>query len=304
MAIVPTIGGRSCLHPGEAFRAAQDNATPFDFWQRANSYSCPLGAEPGSAWLLMLRNDLDKLDGNTSHQLKWVDGKRTLTIASLVIVKSSVMNLALAGDKKAACLVEFQDERRILKKFSSINSQYNVRIPAPSTTSGAGLYYTDSIDTSVVWTWQTMLDDIWENLPGAAVGSGPALPYTPDGTPDGWRWIGESAWDALHEVLAKVNCTTAYNPILDTHSYIRLGTTQAGLAASLTSLKNRLMYDYDPGQDNQLANMPATVRVFFQRRELYHGIERDTPDGSNWEMAPAVSKDRATSITGATTGTR
>jgi hypothetical protein len=279
-----------------------EQSTPVDFWQRANSYTCPLGAEPGSAWLLMLRNDLDKLDGNTSHQLKWVDGNRTLTIASLLIVKSSVMNLALAGDKAASCLVEFQDERRILKRFSSINSQYNVRIPAPSTTTGAGLYYTDSIDTSVVWTWQTMLDDIWESLPGASVGDGPALPYTPDGTPEGFRFIGRTAWEALHEVLAKINCTTSYNPILDTHSFIRLGTTQADLAASLTALKKRLMYDYDPGQDYQLANMPATVRVFFQRRELYHGIERDTPDASNWEMAPVVSKDRATSITGATTG--
>ena len=330
MAIVPTIGGRQCLHPGEAFRAAQDNATPFDFWQRANSYTCPLGAEPGSAWLLMLRNDLDKLDGNASHELKWVDGNRTLTIASLLLVKSSVMNLALAGDKKAACLVEFQDERRILKKFSSINAQYNVRIPAPSTTSGVGLYYTDSTDTAAaftgqlgvtlsvlgkslaltfdesdaraVWTWQTMLDDIWENLPGASVGDGPLLPYTPDGIPEGWRFIGENAWYSLHEVLAKINCTTAYDPILDTHSYIRLGTTQAGLAGSLTALKKRLMYDYDPGQDYQLANMPATVRVFFQRRELFHGIERDTPDDSNWEMEPVVAKDRATSITGATTG--
>ena len=300
MAIVPTIGGRQCLHPGEAFRAAQDNATPFDFWQRANSYTCPLGAEPGSAWLLMLRNDLDKLDGNASHELKWVDGKRTLTIPSLAIVKSSTMNLALAANKKAARLVEFQDRRRVLKLFSSINEQYNVRIPAPSTTAGAGLYYTDSINTSVVWTWQTMLDDIWGNLPGAD--TAPTLPYSPDGTPEGFRFIGVSAWEALHEVLTKISCTTAYNPILDSYSFVRLGTTQAGLAASLTALKNRLMYDFDPGQDYQLANMPETVRVFFHRRELYHGIERDTPDASNWEMAPVVSKDRATSITGAESG--
>ncbi len=300
MAIVPTIGGRRCLHPGEAFRAAQDNATPFDFWQRTNSYTCPLGAEPGSAWLLMLRSELDKLDGNASHELKWVDGKRVLTIPSLAIVKSSTMNLALAGDKKAARLVEFQDRRRVLKLFSSINAQYNVRIPAPSTTTGAGLYYTDSINTSVVWTWQTMLDDIWGNLPGAD--TAPTLPYSPDGTPEGFRFIGESAWDALHEVLAKINCTTVYDSINDSYSYIRLGTTQAGLAASLTGLKNRQMYDFDPGQDYQLANMPETVRVFFNRRELYHGIEKDTPDASNWEMAPVVSKDRATSITGVTSG--
>jgi len=301
MAIAPTIGGKNTLHPGEAVQWAEEHRTPLDFWQRANSYSCPLGPEPGSAWLLMLRSELDKLDNNASHELKWVDGKRVLTIPSLAIVKSSTMNLSLAGDNGAARLVEFQDRRRVLKKFSSINTQYNVRIPAPSTTSGAGLYYTDSIDTSVVWTWQTMLDDIWSNLPGAD--SAPTLPYTPDGTPEGFRFIGENAWGALHEVLTKINCTTAYDPIQDSYSYVRLGTTQAGLAASLTSLKNRLMYDYDPGQDYQLANMPETVRVFFHRRELYHGIERDTPDASNWEMEPVVSKDRATGVTGPSSGT-
>ena len=93
MAIVPTIGGRNLLHPGDAFRAVMEQSTPVDFWQRPNSYSCPLGPEPGSAWLLMLRADLDALDGNASHELKWVDGKRVLTIPSLAIVILTVFTM-------------------------------------------------------------------------------------------------------------------------------------------------------------------------------------------------------------------
>ena len=98
MAIVPTISGREVLHAGDAFRAVMEQSTPVDFWQRANSYSCPLGAEPGSAWLLLKRRDLDLLNNNISHSLVWKEGaKAILSIASLLIVKSSVMNMALPG---------------------------------------------------------------------------------------------------------------------------------------------------------------------------------------------------------------
>jgi hypothetical protein len=48
--------------------------------------------------------------------------------------------------------------------------------------------------------------------------------------------------------------------------------------------------------------MPETVRVFFHRKEVNFGIERDVQDSSNWEMAAVVSKDRATGITGAIAG--
>ena len=297
-----TIGGSNVLEPGALVIHARENATPLDAWQRANSYTCPRGPEPGVAWLVMLRSDLDALGKNSFHQLIWDDGTTKLTIPSLAIVRSYSLNIAKAGATDAARLVEFVDKRRQLK-LSSTNTQYNVRIPAPSATSGATLYYTDSRDGGLSrWSWQTMLDDIWGDLPSTA-GTAPTLPYSPNDRPEGFRFIGVSSWEALHVVLGKIDCTTVYNPITDTFSYVRLGTTQSGLAGSVTDLSNRLRYDYDPGDDYQLANMPATVRVFFPRREQLHGIEKDTPDSSNWEMSPTVSKDHTTSITGALSGT-
>lgn len=295
------ISRQPVLHPGELADSTLFLNTPFDFFERANSYTCPLGPKPGSAWILMLRVVQDRLDVNAFHELRWADGTNLLTIPSLSIVKSTTMNIARAGDADAARLVEFRDKRHQLGMFSSIDAQYNVRIPAPSTTSGTGLYYTDSLNSGSTWTWQTLVTNVWASLPSTA-GTAPTLPYTPDDKPEGFRFIGVNAWEALHVVLKKIGCTTAYDPIADTFSYVRLGTTQAGLAASLTGLTNRLMYDYDPGSDFQLGNMPETVRVFFHRREEAHGWERDTPDSSNWEMTPAVSKDRATSITGVLSG--
>lgn len=299
-AITLTIGGRSVVHPGTVFDHGVEQLTPLEFWGRANSYSCPRGAQPGTAWLMLLRSDLDELDKDTFHTLRWQDGTRLLSIPSLSIVSSWVVNRAVAGDKKAVHVVELQDRRRQLA-MSVLNDQYNVRIPAPSTTSGAAIYYAESLNVSVAWTWQTMLDDIWGNLPTIA-GTAPTLPYSPDGTPEGWRFIGENAWAALHSVLHKIGCTTAFNPLTGVFSYVRLGTVQAGLASAQTALTNRLMYDYDAGQDYHLGNMPETIRVFFHRRELYHGIEEDTIDSGNWEMSPVVSKDHSTGITGAQAG--
>ena len=289
------------LHPGFSFKQAIREETPRDFWSRANSLSCPIGPDPGTAWFLIERRQLNLLDTNVMHSVEWNDGVNKFeTSATLVMVRAITMNRALAGDKNAARLVEFKD-KRLLMKASSINSQYNVRVPAPSATSGATQYYPESLDTGSLWTWQTMLNDIWDNLPSIA-GTAPTLPYGPDGSPVGWRFIGQSAWDSLHAVLDKVGCTTSYDPIEDVFTYVRLGTAQAGLQKQFDQLRSRLMYDYDPADDLHLGHMPETVRVWFKRRELYHGAEDDTSRTGNWEMEPVVSKDYSTGLSGALSG--
>lgn len=302
MARYATFGGQPLIDPGSLAAKESRRGTPMEFWQRANSYTCPVGPQCGEAWLLLLRRDLDKLQANQWHSLQWVDGDQTLTIPNLIISKSYTQVLALPGEAKAARLVVALDKRRVMQ-MACVDRQYNVRIPAPSATSGTGLYYTDSLDVGSLWTWQTLLDDIWSTFPSNVRGTAPTLPYSPDGTPDGWRLIGVNSWDALHVVLRKIGCTTAFDPIQGTFSYDRLGTNQSGLATSLAAVANRKIYDYDPGAGYFLARAPEIVRVFFPRREQYHGIEEDTPDADNWELSPAVSKDYATGLSGAESGT-
>ena len=296
VAVTVTLGGKKLISPAEIYRYALANRTPTTFWQRANSYRFSRGPKPGHAWVLMNRKDADALDVSEYHELKWKEGKTTIAIPSLSIVKSSTMSIAVAGDEKAPRLIYLEDRRRQLA-MSSINAQYNVRRPAPAATSGTGLYYSDSLDSAALWTWQTLLDNIWDSLP--TDDDAPTLPYTPDGTPEGWRFIGVSAWAALHVILAKVGCTSVYNPLLDVFTYVRLGTVQTGLQTKIDKVEERKLYDFDPETNCHLANMPSIVRVFFARRETYHGIEQDTPDTSNWEMQPAVSKDYVTQYTGA-----
>lgn len=300
---IAQLSGKPLLDPREALKWAERNGTPTDFWGRANSYQCPRGPEPGTAWLLMLRSDLDDLDKNEYHALTWTDGHHDeeISIGDLVIVRGVGINLALPGDPNAAYLVELQDKRRILKR-SHIAKQYNVPIPVPPNcgedTYPEVLYYPDSLDSGERWTWQSMLQDIWDNLPEIA-GDAPSMPWAPDTYPENFRFVGMSAWDALHIALNALSCTTALNPIAGEFLFIRRSSEQSGLAQSLSDLESRRMYDYDPVSDTTLADVPASVVVYYRRRERYRGIEKDTPREDNWESHWWFATEVDTGIDGA-----
>lgn len=287
------------LDPATLYEYAKQYGTPLDFWGRANSYSCPVGKEPGVGWVLLLRKDLDALDKNAFHAFRWVDEKRTLVIPSLMIVRATCMIRALAGDKDAAYLVEVADKRRSFR-FSSINKAYNVRVPAP----GADTYYSESLNSGVAWSWATMIANIWSFLPTTA-GAAPALPSTPAGTPDGFRFHGVTAWDALHVVLDKLNFTTAYDPIADSFSIVELGATQAGLAKSLKFLEDRLLFTADPlgAQAAARANVPENIRVFFRAKTDHYDFSHTLSQENNSDPAREYYSELvATGVTGAEAG--
>ena len=308
MSRVPTFGGKSVVDPGDInlLRAVKENGLPGEFVNRANRFEFSRGFEPGIGWLLMKRQDIDALDFDAFHELKWTDEVHdtTLSLPSMCIARAVCQVLAVPGSNDdAVYLVQVFDKRRVLMR-SSINAQYNVRIPAPPDISPeTEKYYNDSLNGGALWTWQTLFTNMWSNLDATTAGTAPTLPYTPTGAPEDYRFIGVSAWQAIDVFLRSIGCEIVYNPVDDEFSVVRLGTTQSGLSDAMGALftqlaDRRLMYDYDPLEDMHLANMPETVRVFFHRNELYYGIEKDTPDADNWEMTPVHTVDYATGIAG------
>ena len=293
---------KDVIHPAKVKQYADKWGTPQEFWGKANSYTNPLGKEPGNLWLLMRRKDVYEMDATGTYSLTIVDtpNDQTVTAPGFSIVKAYSVVLAEAETDDAVYLVHAQDARGDMA-YTSINEQYNVRHPAPNAFSGATLYYPESLNSGSIWTWQTMISDIWTNLPDSA-GAAPTLPYTPHGTPEGFRFIGVSAWDALHVVLEKINCTTKYEPIGGAITIIRLGETSSTLAQTFVDLKPRLMYDADPLAGFFASSMPETIEVFFRRKDEYYGTESDTPRTGNWEMTPAYSKTVATGVSGAAAG--
>ena len=175
-------------------------------WQRANSYTCPRGKEPGRAYLLIQRAKLGTVDPDSlTHTITFESDLETVTLQKFVIVRALSM-YGLAADPDSPMLVELRDRREIVRR-ETIDKGYNVTHPLPTNGESNGRYYADTLDTGSAWTWQGIVQNIWTELqdPGPA----PSLPYTPTSKPESLRFYGVSAWEALHVVLEQIGCTTA-----------------------------------------------------------------------------------------------
>lgn len=304
-----TIGGKRCRNPQDLYYGMSEDL-PKDFEGRANSVYCPRGSSPGHAFFLLSREDLDSLNKNTFLPAVFEDGRNpSITIQNLLFLKATCMTAGFDQNEKSAIfLAEFVDPRHVLW-MSAIGSdtagegQYNVRygaVPGATTTS---LYYSESLNAGALWTWQTMLDNLWAKLPGTAAGTAPTLPYTPDGSPEGFRFVGVSAWEAINEVLGKISCAIKYDPITGLFSYVKLGTTQSGLSSAISTLNPRLLYSFWPVEANA-ARVPENIRVCFHRYDEHYGTTLDTLRTGSMPMDPIYKVDKASGSSGAIAGTK
>lgn len=302
MSTYPTYDGKPLLDPGVLHRYALEQNLPLDFWGRANSYVCPRGKDPGTAWLLMLRATVNALNYTDFKPLLFRSPQGEVTLGKLRFVRATCMSAGpTTTDTNAAYLLELADKRRWLSMSTAVK-QYNVRCPAPPATSGVSLYHSESLNSGALWTWQTMLNDLWLLLPSSLRGTAPTLPYTPNGTPEGFRFLGVSAWESIHQVLDKIGCTTVYNPATDALSIVRTGVAQSGLSSAVSALTNRKLDDLSPVA-HASAFVPATVRVLFHKVYKHYGSEPLTHRTGNWSQDPIYQEDIATGIAGAVAGT-
>jgi hypothetical protein len=244
-----TISGRRALEPGPLAAAAELHSTPDDFWGRANSITCPLGIEPGSAWILLSRVDGGTLDRNAAHSLSWLHEFGTTTWQGYYLHSQKLINVD--GDGMAAVFTELRDKREVLK-LSAINRRFNVMKPLPFTL-GDGAdrirskYFNDSLNAGSLYTWAQAWAGIWNELPAIA-GAAPALPFDPPGHPKNFAFSGHAWCEAVPQFLAAIGCTIGYDPVADTFSVVRLGAPQTGYAAAITANSARRLFDAKPRQ--------------------------------------------------------
>lgn len=319
MANFPTMAGKPVYDPARL--AANGGNLPKDFIGLANSFDCPSGMEPGGAWLLMLRSDLDALSKAGSldslQKLIWVSDYDKLTVPSLLFHKAVCMSPSQnETDTNALYLTRWVDKRHLMKMATMIptgvndgtntsgSTAYNYRCPDPPATSGATIYYADTLISGVtIWTWQTMLNNLWALLPSNIRGTPPVLPYTPDGTPENFEFLATTPWLAIESILNKIRVVLLYDPQADVFSYARLGTTQGGLTSSFSTLVSRLNMDYWP-IEKTAARIPQFVRVFFQQVEQQDGSEPETQQATgNSRFNQAYYVQVASGVSGAWAGT-
>ena len=221
------------LDPGKL--AQQPSVNP-DFIGLANSYRCPRGMHPGEAWLLLLGSDVATI-GNNPVQLGAVSPAGGLSFSGwLFLHKANCMSPGgIANDPNAAFLCQFFDCRHILRMAATVGigdsttnaNTYNVRLPEPSdpTTLPTPPFFPNTTNSGAAWTWQTMLQDLWNQIASipfqTSYSTAPSIPYTPNGVPENFRFIGMSVWDAIAIVLDRLDCELIYAPDADSFMLAR-----------------------------------------------------------------------------------
>ena len=133
-----------------------------------------------------------------------------------------------------------------------------------------------------------MLQDLWTQM-STFLGAWPGLPAgaSLSGTPEGFWFTGVSAWTALNDVLDYLGLKVVCNPTLTSpYSIVVDAADDATYAALLTRYLTNLEDDLE-WIDVGAGRVPATVKVFFRRRNSVYGTEetvrRDSPQ---WNMTP------------------
>ncbi len=289
-----SLDGKICVH-----------ADPSDVYYpyvagKANSFTLIAGPHCGRGWVLMLQRDAKPIvEGQTFHTLKFKNEKESLSIGGLVVVRAERVTTGGAASPTSLYLIEVADKRYLLERWSGLIAKaYNLRRFIPPYDGGfasTGRFFTDSLNEGALWTWQTLLTDIWDDMAsGIAAGTAPTLPYTPHTNPDSFAFPGINRWDALRTVLAKLCCAITFDPVAGTFGYQKLGTTQSGLSAAETKYRAQLKHDWEPLQ-SPATRSPAKIETIFPRFQTFDDLE--------WENAFVHSDSEDTSVTGAVAGT-
>ncbi len=292
------IDGYNVLHPRSMAEAAAEQGLPDDFWGRANSVDIPIGFEPGVAYLLVPRATANALDYDGYHIIKWTMKRDAVVLPRNTEFKQWTITdakiVGIDGDLNAAYFLTLKDLRLRMQKSPVIDKAYNVSTPSEYGTVVESRNWIESWlnGGTVLWTWQGMLEDVWDDLPGDA-GPCPTLPWTPIHNPDSWRFHGITAWQAVRMIFDA--CQSTIKPTSDGTAFaaVDLGTAQSSMVFS--SLSTRIMRDEKP-IETVAADIPETIVLTFPTRAQ----TKDCVEGQALEPVYKVSV--ATGISGAVAG--
>jgi hypothetical protein len=264
---------------------------------KANSLAVPQGPEPARGWILVRRGDLDNLNLNARCSLTMtvVDEAKgindTRIWQNLIIAREPqvVIPSFTANDEDGVCLVELTDVRHLLKNptfGAAINSSYNVRSLAVGAT-----WDTSTLNVGVPWTWAGMVADLWGNV-SATLGAAPALPFSPDGTPEGWIFRGATAWESLTAVLWRIGCAVRADLTLSAgkqFTIVQIGAADKVASATLAAAEqqDRLIHDAE-FQTVDMGTVPRGVRVFFHKQS---NANQSIIASHQWQTTPLYSVD-------------
>ncbi len=245
----------------------------------SNHFTNRIGVTPGTGEIILLRSQLDKIAINEARTLLVYDGDNNQReFPNIHIVRADCITPSIPGHPDAAYRVVVADRRRMWSLIPC-DRGYNVRATA------GGSYEATTTDSGTPWTWSGMLGDIWDLL---NEGSLPALPTTPQGTPDGFAFYGQSCAQALGNVLDRLGWSLAWLPGDDTWQFVELGAADSSFDSLATEMMQYRIDDDEP-IDPGIGRYPGNVRVVFTNQPVVTGGK--SPYTTIDVVAPAPNQD-------------
>lgn len=261
------------------------------FEGRANSYRCPLGPDPGQAFLLMLRSNLNELTPTSFKTLTLGVGSEQVEIPDLCLYEARRIVPGKSHDSNALYLLELRDKRFLLQRTGIINKRYNVR----EWEDVEDVYREGTIndETEDPWTWGEIFEDLWDEMDADLAGAYEFEGLDPelDSTPENLFYENISAWDALSDAVRRCGCELKLDPTTGTVSIIQMGiyesseaptwfdaggtydASDSGWGAVNGSRTPRQPGDFLTGDDETLFapwRIPKKVRVVFPSNYPHH----------------------------------
>ncbi len=278
-----TFGNQPCEDPRPVYEYCRDHNLPTDWFGSANTFATGVGPTPGSAGLLMRYDALQRLNREALNDLTFTDDKgQSVTIKDLVFVRAASITPSYKAAPDSCFLLDVRDARHLAgNEFYSnpVNTMYNVL--APTASGQPQNYFAGSLNAGSPWTWQAMLNDLWNNwIKIDALGPAPTLPQAalPSSNPTELIFSGIPSWSVYNSILVRLGCGLVLDPFKSkSPSIVQLGAADAKATQAMALLANQRRLDDYPVESNQ-AKVASAVRVFFPRlTEQLYGAQETLP---------------------------
>jgi hypothetical protein len=269
-----------------AMGMTQAELSPYKFWEKANSFTMPRGKHPSVGYLLMLHRDIEELKvglNEFDYYIQFYDSyKGGVTINNLAIARmDAVTGMNVKNVAEVMYLVQLVDARAIAH-YSAVDKVYNVRSYQYLNTSDQPDYYGFSLNGGSVWTWQQIVEDLWNELP-SPMGSPIFDVSWPTHTPENYQFRGMNAWDAINYILDTTG-HTVYPNLLGQYTIAPKGKNQ-NIQQFEQVLRNEgytkdMSWDYP---DRKMAlGIPEKVTVYFHT--AYHAFQNVVGTDPNFRV--------------------
>lgn len=300
----PTINGKPCMLPTEAMEFCQEHGLPAGDLDKCNSLHVPVGMEAGHGFFVTLPTV--EIPTNSWMDVAWVHEDpadatkpKTTTWKKYCLLRRYSIGADNSGNAPTVC--EIADKRHVLK-MSFVTKDYNIRrnFPYAQSPVATASFYSASLNGSSRWTWQQVLQDLWNALPSVA-GTCPTLAWSPTEPPENYNVHG-SAWDAIGKLLDQCQSVLVLDPVTDTFTIARIGEEQSGLTSAISNVKK--LYIANPKADCNLATIPEKIVYVAKKQRLTNGASTSAASGGSLLVDPFYTVEKTTGLTGALAGTK